>query len=130
MLPVVAAGMVVVGEAVPAGAAGPGQVTLASHVAASPTTTGSGSSFVASTSADGAFVAFSSTASDLVAGQSDPNGGDDVFLLSRATGTVTLVSHAAGASTTPGNSVSGFPSVSAEGAYVRFQSLATDLVPG
>jgi Tol biopolymer transport system component len=130
MLPVIAASLVVVGGAAPATAAGPGEVRLASHVAASATTTGSGTSFVATTSADGAYVAFSSTAGDLVAGQNDPNGGDDVFLLSRATGTVTLVSHAAGCSTTSGNSVSGFPAISADGAYVTFQSLATDLVPG
>ncbi|HJX29575.1 MAG TPA: hypothetical protein VJ885_16860, partial [Thermoanaerobaculia bacterium] len=47
-------------------------------------------------SADGRYVAFHSDATDLVPGQVDANDGSDVFLFDRVTGTMTLVSRAAG----------------------------------
>jgi len=47
-------------------------------------------SFEGAISADGRFVAFSSTASNLVAGDADKAGG--VFVRDRKTGTTTLVS--------------------------------------
>ncbi len=79
-----------------------------------------------SISADGRYVAFDSAASDLVAG--DGNGMDDVFVRDRRTNTTTRVS-VDGAGFDPDN-FSGFPSISADGRYVAFQSWATDLVGG
>src|SRR4051812_5899824 len=55
---------------------------------------GDGQSIDPSISADGRFVVFASTASDLVRGFTDANGtGTDVYLRDRQTGTTTLVSH-------------------------------------
>ncbi|MDQ4133262.1 MAG: hypothetical protein M3179_08675, partial [Actinomycetota bacterium] len=107
-----------------------GTVTLVSHTPGSPTAAGSDASRSPSISDDGAFVVFTSNATDLVAGQSDSNGGPDVFLFERATGTVTLVSHAAGSATTTANSESAEASISDNGAFVTFASAATNLVPG
>ncbi len=77
-------------------------------------------------SADGRFVVFESTASDLVA--NDTNGAvTDVFLRDRMTGTTTLVSiNSAG--TGSGNVHSFDPVISANGRFVAFLSQATDLV--
>lgn len=73
-------------------------------------------------SADGRYVVFQSTSSNLVSGSS----GGHVYRHDRTTGVTELVS----LSTTrnPGNSVSRDPSVSANGRYVVFSSFATDLV--
>lgn len=79
-------------------------------------------------SADGNYVVFSSTATSLVSGQNDTNGtGTDLFLYHRPTGRVTLVSHAAGSTTTTGNDARYKPSISADGAYVAFESSADNL---
>jgi Tol biopolymer transport system component len=107
-----------------------GVLTLVSHAAGLPTTAGNGASRDAKISADGAIVAFSSTASDLVSGGVDANGGSDVFVYERATGAVTLVSHVPGQSATTGNGGSIFPGLSADGRVVVFPSTATDLVAG
>ena len=75
-------------------------------------------------SADGERVAFASSASNLVFG--DSNGVDDVFLR-EGRGAVILVS------ITPdggvANGPSGQPSISGDGRYVAFTSAATNLVP-
>jgi Tol biopolymer transport system component len=108
-----------------------GTVTLVSHGSASATTSGNGRSYSPSISADGAFVAFVSRATNLVSGQSDPNGGkEDVFLFARATGTVTLVSHTPGNATTTASDFSEAPTFSGNGAFVAFISRATNLVTG
>jgi Tol biopolymer transport system component len=76
-------------------------------------------------SADGRYVAFGSYSSDLVAG--DTNGNlQDVFVRDLQTGTTTLVSQNA-AGTASGNGASYSNGISADGRYVAFQSLATDL---
>ena len=106
-----------------------GTTTLVSHAAGSAATTANGLSLDPVISADGAFVAFISDATNLVAG-SDTNGDFDVFLYERATGTVRLVSHAVGAAGTAANAGSFGPSISGDGAFVAFESLATDLVGG
>ncbi len=73
-------------------------------------------------SADGRFVAYQSEASNLVAG--DTNGNDvDVFVYDRDTDTTQLV-------TAGGNGRSSFPSITADGRFVAFQSEATNFVPG
>lgn len=105
-------------------------LTLVSHVPGGPTTTGNLASFGARVSADGAWVAFVSFASDLVTGTDANLGGSDVYQYSRASGTLTLVSHAAASSGTSGNAGSEAAQISADGAFVAFASAATDLVTG
>jgi Tol biopolymer transport system component len=79
-----------------------------------------------SISADGRYVAFQSRASNLVAG--DTNGVSDTFVHDRETGQTSRVSVASNG--TQGNSWSYEPSISADGRYVAFYSIATNLVPG
>ena len=79
-----------------------------------------------SLSADGRFVAFTASATNLVA--NDTNGADDVFLRDRKTGTTRRVSVGAGAE--QGNGASfGIPAISADGKLVAFTSEASNLVP-
>jgi len=74
-----------------------------------------------SISADGRFVAFQSTASNLVG--ADINGeGFDIFVFDRDTATVERL--------TSGNGHSLRPSISADGRFVAFQSSADNLVAG
>ena len=83
-----------------------------------------GSSSSPQLSADGRFVAFSSTADNLVAG--DTNGASDVFVHDRTTGVTQRISVASDG--TEGNAGSNGPSVSADGRFVAFQSTASNLV--
>ncbi len=76
-------------------------------------------------SADGRYVAFGSSASNLVAG--DTNALPDVFVHDRVTKTTTLESVAA--SGQKGNHASRRPSLSADGRYVVFESTASNLDP-
>ena len=91
-----------------------------------PFTSANAGSFDPSVSSDGRFVAFRSEASDLVAG--DGNGFRDIFLRDMTTGTTILVSRTA--TGTSGNSESDSPSVSANGDFAVFSSLASNLVDG
>jgi Tol biopolymer transport system component len=77
-------------------------------------------------SADGRFVAFASTSNNLVAG--DTNGQMDVFMHDRQLGTTEILSLTS--AWVPGNGGSGHPSLTANGRFVAFDSLATNLVPG
>ena len=83
------------------------------------------SSELPSLSADGRFVAFLSSASDLEA--NDTNGQQDVFVRDLQTRTTVLAS-ANGAGTNSGNGRTGTPLLSADGRHVVFASLANDLV--
>jgi Tol biopolymer transport system component len=89
-------------------------------------TQGNKGSFAPSISADGRYVAFHSYASNLVAG--DTNGMSDIFVRDLTTSTTTRVS--LNDSEVQGNQGSLFPSISADGRYVAFQSNATNLRPG
>jgi Tol biopolymer transport system component len=80
-------------------------------------------SFATSLSATGRYVAFFSSAADLVA--PDPNGAIDVFLRDVVAGTTTRISDDAAGGPADGPSFSA--SVSATGRYVAFYSQATDL---
>jgi Tol biopolymer transport system component len=99
-----------------------GAVTLAST---GPNGLGNGGSFRPSLSADGTKVAFYSSASNLVAG--DTNGRDDVFVKDLLTGAVTLASAGQNGQ---GNGESLAPSLSADGTKVAFSSDASNLVAG
>jgi Tol biopolymer transport system component len=79
-----------------------------------------------SISANGRFVAFEAPASDLV--QGDRNEAVDVFLRDRKRGRTTLLS--VSSEGTQGNSESSFPVISANGRFVAFSSLASNLVEG
>jgi Tol biopolymer transport system component len=93
---------------------------------ASDGTQGNSWSALPSISADGRYVAFQSTASNLVPGNT--NGDWDVFIHDRQMGQTSLVSVAA--SGTQANGESRLSSLSAEGRYVAFVSEASNLVPG
>jgi Tol biopolymer transport system component len=93
---------------------------------ASDGTQGNGNSVLPSLSADGRFVAFHSIASNLVNG--DTNDVWDVFVHDRQTGVTTRVSLASDGTQGNGNSV--LPSLSADGRFVAFESLASNLVSG
>ncbi len=77
-------------------------------------------------SANGRFVAFASYASNLVSG--DTNKTSDVFVHDRQRYTTTRVS--LGPSGAQGNAESFKPVLSANGGFVAFTSLASNLVPG
>lgn len=81
-------------------------------------------------SADGRYVAFTSSALNLAPGQRDTNQAPDVFLHDRTAGTVVLVSRAAGTTGQTGNQGSSRPVISSDGRFVAFVSEAADLVPG
>jgi autotransporter-associated beta strand protein len=103
-----------------------GSITRVSTDSAGAQATG-GMSFSPSISSDGRYVAFSSSASNLVAG--DTNGFTDIFVKDRATGSITRVStDSAGAQATGGHS--NVPSISSDGRYVAFPSDASNLVAG
>lgn len=77
-------------------------------------------------SGNGQFVVFESFASNLVSG--DTNRSIDIFMYDRLSDTMELISvDSAG---TPGNSHSFAPSVSADGQFVAFYSMSTNLAPG
>ncbi|MCL4465455.1 MAG: hypothetical protein M1389_05400 [Chloroflexi bacterium] len=88
---------------------------------ASDGTQGDAYSYTGSISADGTYVAFHSYASTLVPGI---YGG--VFVHNRATGETSYVS--VGFDGTPANNASRSPSISADGRYVAFESLASNLI--
>jgi Tol biopolymer transport system component len=81
-------------------------------------------SSVPSISADGQTVAFNSTASNLVAG--DTNGFQDIFVHGRPSGITERVS--VDSSGAEGNDMSRDASISADGQVVAFSSFATNLV--
>jgi len=81
-----------------------------------------------SISADGRFVAFRSTASNLLGAGNDTNGSWDIFVHDRVTGATSRVSVASDG--TPANSHSNVPSISADGRFVAFESDATNLIAG
>ena len=85
---------------------------------------GNDDSYDPSISADGRYVAFASSASNLVAG--DANNAFDVFVYDRKTHRTRRVSVSSGGA--GGNGASVYPSISADGRYVAFTSVASDLV--
>jgi Tol biopolymer transport system component len=85
-----------------------------------------GQSWYPSISADGRYVAFWSAASDLV--QGDGNGFPDVFVRDLVVGTTVRASVDRDGGDPDG--YSRYPSISADGRYVAFDSTASDLVEG
>jgi Tol biopolymer transport system component len=99
-----------------------GAVRLASSSASG--VQGNGGSFTARWSADGARVVFASDASNLVAG--DANALRDIFVKTLAGGAIERVS--TGASGAAANGASDNAGFSADGRFVVFESVATNLV--
>jgi Tol biopolymer transport system component len=87
---------------------------------------GNGFSGQPAISADGRFVAFNSSATNLVPG--DSNNMPDVFVHDRQTGATELVSVDGGGNAANGQSEQ--PAISADGRFVAFRSPASNLVPG
>ncbi len=91
---------------------------------------GNAASEAPAVSADAQVVAFTSAATNLVAG--DDNGTNDVFVHDRVTGATELASVAVGGG--PGNNSSGYGgraiALSADGRFVAFWSYASNLVEG
>jgi hypothetical protein len=87
---------------------------------------GDSDSFAGIASADGRFVAFFSTASNLV--PDDTNGTTDVFVHDVQTGQTSRVSVSSGGAQANGFSFS--PAISADGRFVAFTSDASDLAAG
>jgi archaellum component FlaF (FlaF/FlaG flagellin family) len=85
-----------------------------------------GSSFAASISGDGRYLAFISSATNLVPG--DTNGFPDVFVHDRQTGATARVSVAD--SGNQANEETWIAAISASGRHVVFASYADNLVPG
>lgn len=85
---------------------------------------GNQASYEPSISADGRYVAYTSAATNLVAG--DTNATLDVFVRDRTANTTTRVSVAS--SGAQGNGPSEQPSISEDGRYVAFTSFADNLV--
>lgn len=106
-----------------------GEVTLASHAQSGPGTPSNGAAGHPVPSADGRFVAYLSTATDLTPGPVGA-GGAQLYLYDRASGGNVLVSHAAGNPQIGGSAPAGAPSISADGRHLVYVSRATDLVPG
>lgn len=75
---------------------------------------------------DGRYVAFVSSATNLV--PSDTNGVSDIFVHDCQTGTTERVSVASDG--TQSNGASSAPALSSDGRYVAFSSYASNLVPG
>ena len=113
---------------------------LGTNVRVSVSSTGAqsegGSSEFSSISADGRYVAFASDATNLVAG--DTNGERDIFVRDLQSGTTERVSVGAGGvqsdnqSDGPGfrGGITFGPSISGDGRYVTFDSIASNLVAG
>jgi archaellum component FlaF (FlaF/FlaG flagellin family) len=114
----------------------PGRGSVASAQTGGPSTTrvsisttgqeGNGASQGASISADGRYVAFQSTASNFVSG--DSNKVADIFVRDTTAQTTTSVSVTS--SGKQGNAASSGPDVASQGRYVAFQSDASNLVSG
>ena len=81
---------------------------------------------VPSISADGRYVAFASSASNLVEG--DTNGTYDIFVRDRQSGETRRISVSIAGE--QGNGLSWYPSISADGRYVAFESDASNLAEG
>jgi Tol biopolymer transport system component len=87
---------------------------------------GTGPSEYPAISADGRYVAFHSSATNLVA--NDTNGGYDVFVRDRQMGATERVSVSSGSAQGIGDSLS--PAINSDGGYVAFVSWAPNLVTG
>lgn len=106
------------------------QMRLVSRAASEPVRPAGGPADHAVVSPNGRFVLYSSSATDLVAGQLDANEAPDIFLHDRDAGTTVLVSRADGSATQTPNGGSTALAISPEGRFATFGSTASDVVFG
>lgn len=111
---------------VPVAAAGPAGTVRVSISSAG--VEADGESWWPSISRDGRFVAFRSLASNLLGPGVDTNGKGDIFVRNLDKGGTVRVSVSSSGAQSNGHSKR--PSISADGRYVAFQSMAWNLVPG
>ncbi len=119
-------GAVVLGAAPPAAAVPPGFETVLIDRTTSGTPASNGPSTRPAVSQSALLVAFQSAATDLVI--LDTNGARDVFVKHRGTGVLTRVS--VSSTGVQANGDSQLPSIDGTGAYIAFESFASNLVPG
>jgi Tol biopolymer transport system component len=100
--------------------------TLVSDTGGVPGAKGANGSFRGAISADGRYVAFDS---DSKLSPDDPDSLRDVYVRDLQAHTTTLVSRAGGVAGVKGNSYSSQPSISADGRYMAFRSVSTNLSP-
>lgn len=81
-------------------------------------------------SADGRYFVISTTGIGLVAGVTDNNGANDLYLFDRFANTTTLISGANGSTSVAASGSSGTARLSADGRSLVFTSQATNLLPG
>lgn len=113
--------------------------TLVSHAAGALLTTGNADSTRPTISADGRYIAYKSSATNLIAGETIPASTTaNLYIYDRVTGLNTLVTHTAADPLTAANAtadsgaVSGPPQLrlSDDGQYLLYMHRATDLVNG
>ncbi|MBK8207357.1 MAG: IPT/TIG domain-containing protein [Planctomycetes bacterium] len=107
-----------------------GTTVLVSHVPGSTTQTGSAAAGSACLSGDGEWVAFATAATNMVTGVTDTNAQQDLYLYERATGNIALVSSTASNPNQTANHRSISPLLSADGRFIAWNSMASDLVTG
>lgn len=107
-----------------------GSVRLISRSAQASGQTASGISIEGELNANGSLVLWHSDASDVVAGVSDANSVNDVFLYDYAADSSTLMSHSAGNSALTANGESLVGTICGSGGTIGFRSLATNLISG
>src|SRR4051812_15561940 len=88
---------------------------------------GDGPAFQESVSADGRFIAFASSVTNFDPADSD--GPEDVYVRDLGENTTTLVRRASGAAGAKGTHGSSGAAISADGRFVAFVSVATNLHP-
>ena len=103
-----------------------GDVTVVSSASDGAAGNGLTAANEANVSADGRFIVFASSSSNLVSG--DTNGMRDVFVKDRLTGNIVRVSTSASGEPANGESY-GWVSISEDGRFISFTSLASNLVP-
>jgi Tol biopolymer transport system component len=106
-----------------------GENVLVNHVLGQPARA-SAAAVVTGISADGQFILFASSASDLIEGGIDSGGHADLFLFDRVLGRNALVSHSMASPRAAANLGGGRSFLSGDGAHVAFASLSSDLVAG
>jgi Tol biopolymer transport system component len=101
--------------------------TLVSRASGAGGASGNRASVGGAISADGRFVAFASSSSNLSADDQDTT--PDVFVRDLQTNTTTLVSRASGINGAEGDGSSAAPAISADGRFIAFDSAASNLDP-
>lgn len=104
--------------------------TLVSHEYGQPNRSAESSSWFYGMSADGQLLLFSTASPSIVAGQSNPVPGSQLFLYDRSTSQIRLVSHSVGNTTRAANGVLHSGGVSADGTRIVFGHAGTDLMSG